>query len=146
VIIGGGSRSNWRYFSRHLTNAKDNERVTLIEVRGLAADNVRDALREMHAVASGTQCENFFYHADLNPREDEHLTPEQWEMAVDTLEKNLGLEGHSRFVIEHEKNGRIHRHVVWNRIDPDSMTAVSDYRNFAAHERTARELGASLRP
>jgi hypothetical protein len=140
VIISGGSRSNWRFFAKHLTNGKDNDRVELAEVRGLAADNVMDALREMDALASGTRCKNAIYHADINPREDEVLTPEQWEQAVDLLERNLGLEGHSRFVVEHEKEGRVHRHVIWSRVDTETMTVVSDSNNYAKHERTARTL------
>ncbi|MEQ1864541.1 MAG: relaxase/mobilization nuclease domain-containing protein [Micropepsaceae bacterium] len=140
MIISGGSRSNWRFFAKHLTNAQDNERVELIELRGVAGDNVREALREMDALASGTHCRNFFYHADINPREGERLAPEQWEQAVDTLEKNLGLEGHSRFVVEHEKHGRTHRHVIWSRIDVDTMTAVSDSYDFRKHQLTARML------
>jgi hypothetical protein len=140
VIVSGGSRCNWRFFSKHLMKTEENERVTVAEIRGLAGDTVLQGFREMDALASGTRCKNFFYHANINPREDEHLTAEQWELAVDALEKNLGLEGHSRMVVEHEKEGRTHRHVIWSRIDVDSMTAVSDSRNYAAHERTAREL------
>jgi hypothetical protein len=140
VIISGGSRSNWRFFSKHLVKAEENERVEIMDIRGLAAETVLEAFREMDALASGTRAKNFFYHANINPRADEILTPEQWEQATDTLEANLGLEGHSRFVVEHEKDGRTHRHVVWSRIDTDSMTAVSDSRNYAAHERTSRAL------
>jgi hypothetical protein len=140
MIINGGSRSNWRFFAKHLAKADGNERVEITEIRGLAADSIQEALREMDALASGTRCKNFFYHANINPREDEVLTPEQWEKAVDTLENNLGLDGHSRFIVEHEKDGRAHRHVIWSRIDTDRMTAVSDSKNYAAHERTARAL------
>ncbi|CAN7771538.1 relaxase/mobilization nuclease domain-containing protein [Pseudorhodoferax sp. LjRoot39] len=140
MIINGGSRSNWRFFAKHLVKTTENERVEITEIRGLAADTVLEAFREMDALASGTRCTNFFYHANLNARVDEVLTPEQWDQAVDALEHNLGLDGHSRFVVEHHKEGRTHRHVVWSRIDPDSMTAVSDSKNFAVHERTARDL------
>jgi hypothetical protein len=99
-----------------------------------------DAFREMEAVARGTKCDNYFYQANINPREDERLTPAQWREAVDTLERNLGLTGQPRFVIEHEKEGRTHRHVVWSRIDPERMTAISDSLTAAIHERTSREL------
>lgn len=140
MIINGGSRSNWRFFAKHLVKTEENEHVHVVDIRGLAAENVMEAFREMDALASGTRCKNFFYHANINPRADEVLTPEQWDKAVDTLESNLGLEGHSRFVVEHEKEGRAHRHVIWSRIDTDSMTAVSDSKNYAAHEHTARAL------
>jgi hypothetical protein len=144
MIISGGSRSNGRFFSKHLMKAEENEHVEVVDIRGLAADDIREAFREMEALASGTRAKNFFYHANINPRADETLTPEQWEQATDTLEAELGLEGHSRFVVEHSKDGRTHRHVVWSRIDVDSMTAVPDSNNYAAHERAARALEAAF--
>jgi hypothetical protein len=140
MIISGGARSNWRFFARHLMRTDENERVRVEEIRGLAGETPREALREMDALASGTRCKDFFYHANLNPREDEHLTQEQWDCAVDRLEKNLGLDGQSRIVVEHEKQGRTHRHVIWSRIDPDTMTAISDSHNYAKHAATSREL------
>ncbi len=140
MIIKGGSRKSGAFFAKHLMKAEDNERVEITEMRGLYADNITEAFREMRLVAAGTRAENFFYHASLNPREDEHLTPEQWDFAVDRLEHNLGLDGHARFQVEHEKEGRAHRHIVWSRIDPDTMTATSDSNNYLAHDKTREEL------
>jgi hypothetical protein len=140
MIINGGSRRAGRFFARHLTNEAKNGRVELCEIRGLLADNVAEAFREMEAVACGTRCRNFFYHANINPRDNERLTPEQWEEAIDRLEHNLSLDGQPRFVIEHEKEGRVHRHVIWSRIDAESMKAISDSLTARIHERTSREL------
>jgi hypothetical protein len=140
MIINGGSRSNGGFFTRHLMRADENERVNVTEIRGLAAQDVRGAFREMKAVASGTKAKNYFYHANINPRESETLTAEQWNQAVDTLERSLGLTDQPRFVIEHEKDGRTHRHIVWSRIDADSMTAISDSLTYRKHERAAREI------
>jgi hypothetical protein len=140
MIINGGSRRNSAFFAKHLTNGENNERVTLCELRNLAAENVADAFREMEAIALGTLCRNYFYHANLNPREDEELTQEQWEEAVNTLEKYLALEGHARFVVEHRKQGRTHRHVIWSRIDVASMTAVGMTDDFEKHQTVARLL------
>ena len=140
MIIKGGSRSNRRFFARHLTNENDNDRVRVVEFHGFAHEDVDDAFRDMEAVAKYTNCKNFFYHVSMSPGEDERLSEKQWERAVDTLEKNLGLEGQSRIVFEHEKNGRVHRHVVWSRIDLDSMTARPDSLTYAKHEQSAREI------
>jgi len=140
MVINGGSRRYREWWARHLQNAEHNERVTLVETRGLLSTTIDDALREMEAVALGTRCANYLYHANLNPQEDEFLTPEQWEQSVDALEHNLGYDGLARFVVEHAKKGRVHRHAVWSRIDPETMTARPDSWNFAVHERTAREL------
>ncbi len=139
MVINGHSRSNGAFFSKHLMK-EDNERVEVKEIRGLMAQDVKEAFLEMRMIAAGTGAKNYFYHANLNPREDEHLTPEQWTIAVDTLEKKLGLEGHARFIVEHEKNGRTHQHVIFSRVNPDTMTTVSDSFNYLAHTETSREL------
>lgn len=141
MIINGGSRSNGGFFAGHLMRADENERVTVKDMRGFAyAQDVPEAFREMREVASGTSCKNFFYHANINTRADERLTPEQWAQAVDALERDLHLDGQPRFVVEHEKEGRVHCHVVWSRIDPDTMTAVPDSHNYRTHEDVSREL------
>ena len=97
-----GLYRNGRYFARHLMNAQDNECVRVVETRGLLADNVADAFREMQLIASGTSCENYFYHSDLDPRESERLTDEQWGQAQNILERHLGLDEQPRFVVEHQ--------------------------------------------
>lgn len=140
MIINGGSRSNGAFFARHLTNGEKNERVTVYEIRGLAAETIPGALREMAAVAQGTLCKNYFYHANLNPKQHERLSSEQWDFAVDTLERNLQLEGHARFVVEHQKHGRTHRHVIWSRIDVMTMRPVRMTDDYEKHQATARQL------
>jgi hypothetical protein len=140
MIINGGSRSNGAFFAKHLTNGEHNERVTLCEMRNLAAENIPDAFREMAAVAMGTLCKNYFYHANINPREAEILTQEQWQFAADLLEKNLGLETNARFVVEHKKEGRTHRHVIWSRIDVANMIAAVMADDYEKHQATARAL------
>lgn len=137
MIINGGSRCASGFWARHLQNAEKNERVSVIEIRGLAAENVADAFTELDAIALGASAKNHFYVADINPVEA--LTAEQWTRAVDALEENLGLSGQARFVVEHEKEGRTHRHVVWSRLDED-LRVISDSHTAFTHERTSRLL------
>ncbi|MBF0554853.1 MAG: relaxase/mobilization nuclease domain-containing protein [Nitrospirae bacterium] len=140
MIIKGSSRAGAAGLSKHLQNAKTNERVTLQETSWTLAKDITGALHEMDAIAAGGRCKAFMYHAQINPKADEHLTPEQWQKAVDTLEKNLGLEGHQRVVVEHVKDGRQHYHVVWNRLDVETLKSVSMSWNYRTHELTARQL------
>ncbi len=140
MIISGGSRSNGAFFARHLMRADRNERVHVVELRGLTAHTVRGAFRELEAIASGTRCANYFYHAHLNPREGEQLTAGQWEEATDMLERELGLTGQPRIIVEHVKEGRTHRHVVFSRIDADSMRALPDSLTYRKHEAAARQI------
>lgn len=124
----------------HLGNAEKNERVTLLETRGTVAQDLRGALVEMDAYALGTNCKKSLYHAAISPEPPHRLTPEQREEAVDALEKTLGLDGHARVVVMHEKLGREHVHVVWSRIDLEKMRSVSDSHNYRKHEEVARDL------
>ena len=68
------------------------------------------------------------------------LTPEQRTEAIDALEEKLGLTGHARVVVMHDKHDRQHIHVVWSRIDLDKMRSVSDSHNYRKHEEVSRDL------
>ena len=141
MIIKGGGAGNVGFWGNHLQEAEKNERAEVVEIKGLAADDLKGALREMQAVAAGSRSQgNFMYQANMSPRIDEHLSPEQWQQAWDTLEKNLGLEGHQRVIVEHEKGGRVHQHAIWNRVDVDTMRVADIGGNYRTHEQTARQL------
>jgi hypothetical protein len=140
MIIKGKSRSGPSSLAAHLGNAEKNERVQLLSTRGTAAQDLRGALIEMDAVAAGTRCEKPLYHAAISPEPPHRLGDDQRMEAVDALEKKLGLEGHARVVVLHEKLGREHLHVVWSRIDIDTMRSVSDSHNYRKHEECSRDL------
>jgi hypothetical protein len=141
IIIEGGSRCAGSWWAAHLQNTEKNERAKLVGIEGLSAETVPELFREMHAMSLGAaNVKNYFYQANINPRADEHLTPEQRREAVATLGRNLGLDGQPHFVIEHEKAGRIHQHVIWLRVDMERMRAIPDSLTAQIHERTSREL------
>ncbi len=141
MVIKGNPGGNVMYWAKHLTNDDKNERAELKEIRGLAAGNLQDALWEMKWVAAGSRSQgNFLYQANINVPDFEHLSEEQWTEAFDTLEKNLGLEGHQRVIVEHEKEGRVHRHAVWNRVDVETMRVTDMKGNYRIHAATSREL------
>ncbi len=117
-----------------------NERAEVREISGVAAENLRGALLEMEAIATGTRATKPFYHASINTRADEPLTDEQRAAAIDRLETALGLSGQSRVVVVHFKEGREHCHIVWSRIDLERMRAISDSHNYRKHEEVARDL------
>ena len=142
MIINGGSRRAGGWWAKHLENAEHNERVTLAEIVGLDAATIPDLMHEMEILArnSGSRAENYFYQANINPRDHEHLTPAQRHGAKELLLENLGLSGQPHFVVEHEKAGRVHFHVIAFRIDMERGRAISDSLTAQIHERTSREL------
>jgi hypothetical protein len=140
MIIKGTARTGPDVLGKYLGNADKNERIEVLEVKGTLAQDLVGALVEMDAYAEGTKCEKPLYHSMISPEPPFRLTPEQRESAIDALEKKLGLEGHARVVVLHEKLGREHIHVVWTRIDLEGMRAVSDSHNYRKHEEVARDL------
>lgn len=140
MIIKGKSRAGAASLAAHLGNAEKNERVTLLESRGTVANDLRGALVEMEAYGSATRCVKALYHAAISPEPPHRLTPEQRAEAIDALEEKLGLTGHSRVVVMHEKLGREHVHVVWSRINLDRLISVSDGHNYRRHEEVSRDL------
>lgn len=141
TTIKGKSRKEAAKAGAYLLNKGKNEKVELIEIKETVSQNVKDAMREMEAVAAGSRSEKFLYHASINFEEGENLTSKQDKLkAVDILEKELKLVGHQRVVVEHNKDNREHLHILWNRVDPETMIARHMSNSYAAHERAAREI------
>lgn len=140
MIIKGNPVTGAAALGRYLQNAEKNERVTVIEVKGTVAEDLNGALIEMDAYGQGTKCEKALYHGKISPEPPFTLNREQILESVDLLEKRLGLEGHARVIVMHEKDGRQHFHPIWTRIDLNTMKAVPDSHNYRKHEEVSREL------
>ena len=144
MVINGGSRSGsfayTSYLGTHLQRTDTNERVHVRELHGVAAADLTAALREMSAVGDGSRSRLPLYHANIDWRADEKMTEAQKARAIERLGHELGLAGQPRVVVEHVKAGREHLHVVWSRIDGDTLQAISNSHNYRKHEIVAREL------
>ena len=140
MILKGSQRSGALKLAAHLLNERDNDHVELHELRGFTADDLHGALRESEAIAKGTRCRQHLFSLSLNPPDTERVSVAQFETAIARAEESLGLSGHARAVIFHEKEGRRHAHVVWSRINVNKMKAVnlSFYKNKL--NRLSREL------
>ena len=120
--------------------------MEVLELRGVAAKDLRGALQEMEAAAAACpNCRKPLYHASINTRAGERLNDTQRMQAIDRLERELGLTGQPRVVVAHEKkdrqrHDREHCHVVWSRIDLARLRTISDSHNYRKHELVAREL------
>jgi hypothetical protein len=139
MIIKGKSRGGPKQLATHLLRSDTNERVEVLELKS-PAPNITEAFRDWQLLADGTKGTRGLYHANIDPDAKYVMSRDQWRIAVDRLEKELGLDGQPRAVVLHEKNGRAHAHVVWQRTNIDSMTLVSDSHNYHAHERASLAL------
>ena len=138
MIIKGNSRGGASQLARHLLRADTNERVKIIELQS-PLDDLGDTLRDWQLISTGTKGKKGLYHANISPDHYE-MTPAQWLRCVETLETELGFTGQPRAIVLHEKEGREHIHVVWQRTDIDTMTLKSDSQNYQAHERASLSL------
>ncbi|HTU13199.1 MAG TPA: relaxase/mobilization nuclease domain-containing protein [Allosphingosinicella sp.] len=140
MILKGSQRAGASGLAAHLLNEKDNEHVRVHELRGFAADDLHGALTEAQAVAKGTKCKQFLFSLSLNPPQSARVGEAEFERAADQAEKVLGLDGQPRAIVFHEKEGRLHAHVVWSRIDASKMRAV----NMAHFKRKLTGLSKEL--
>jgi hypothetical protein len=125
MILKGSQRAGANQLSAHLLNQRDNEHVRVHELRGFAADDLHGALAEAYAVSKGTKCKQFMFSLSLNPPKGATVGEAEFERAAAEAERALGLDGQPRAIVFHEKEGRMHAHVVWSRIDAATMRAVN---------------------
>lgn len=124
MILKGSQRGGGNDLARHLMKMEDNEHVLIHELRGFAANDLKGAFQEAEAISRGTKCRQFLFSLSLSPPVGESAPVEAFEGAIAQIEKKLGLEGQSRAIVFHEKEGRRHAHCVWSRIDAAKMTAI----------------------
>lgn len=125
MILVGSQRGGASQLASHLMNDRDNDHVTVEELRGFLADDLHGALSEAHAIAKGTRCKQFLFSLSFNPPKNADISIDGLREAADRAEDLLGLAEQPRAIVIHEKNGRRHAHVVWSRIDADEMKAIN---------------------
>jgi hypothetical protein len=147
-IIKGQSIRCTEASHNHVMRGPENQKITVLDVKGFATKNADEALTMMELSAIGTKCQKPVYSAKINPETDRLWTKQEVQQAVELLEKNLNLVGHQRVVIEHVKKGRTHYHVLWNRFHPDGGRAKNMGNDYAIHQKTQKELEQAfkLRP
>lgn len=125
MILKGSQRAGAKQLSAHLLNDRDNDHVAVLELEGFIAEDLHGALREAEAVSKATRCTQYLFSLSLNPPKDAIAGEEDFMRAADQAGKALGLDGQPRAIIIHEKEGRRHAHVVWSRIDAETLTAIN---------------------
>lgn len=150
MVIKGKCRGNGLQLAEYLLSDK-NDRAELLEITGTTApNNLKRSLVEMGLTALMTKSEAGLYHAQINPDPKEPgMTKEAWKKAVDILAKELGLEGQRRAIVLHEKNGRTHAHVVFERYQEgkgknEQGILWSDDKNYKKHEKASRAIEKAL--
>ena len=117
--------------AKHLLRADENEAVKVLHIRGTARPaDLAASLRSMQRATVLTKGKTGLFHISLNPRKDESagMTAEQWERTQQAIEDEYKLHDQPRVIVEHRKEGRIHRHVVYQLTLTD-MGKLIDIKN-----------------
>ena len=156
MILEGSTISSTghaRQMAAHLYKDENEE----IHVRGIYGNDHRKAVEntlvDMYQLTKLTKGKkNAIFHVAISPRENEALTNEQKQKAINMIQKRFGLEDQMFFEMDHVKEGRAHTHVFWSTVDIEQgkLKNLSHYKlrlqtlanemevNFG-HERTARQ-------
>ncbi|NSX54807.1 relaxase/mobilization nuclease domain-containing protein [Parasulfitobacter algicola] len=140
MILKGSQRAGASALADHLMNARDNDHIYILELRGFVSNDLHGALLETHAISKATRCQQYMFSLSLNPPQDHIATEDQFLDAANRAEEKLGLSGQPRAIVIHEKDGRRHAHVVWSRIDIDEMKAI----NLPHFKTKLRDLSRDL--
>ena len=116
MIFYASQRANAAELAKHLLNMQENDHVTIHDLRGFATHDLTEALLEVEAISRGTRCKQYLFAVSLNPPEEADVPIEDFEAAVEQIEKRLNLIDQPRIIAFHEKKGRRHCHVVWSRL------------------------------
>jgi hypothetical protein len=125
MIMVGNQRGNGLKLAAHLMNTRDNDHVTVHELRGFTAETLHGAFQEADAISKGTKCQQYLFSLSISPPETEKVSTSDILDAIERAEHRLGLNDQARAIVFHEKNGRRHAHVVWSRIDVMDMKAIN---------------------
>jgi hypothetical protein len=149
MIVKGKVRDGGAQLAAYLMDngKQENEQVTVLEVKSGLTQDPKKALRDMDISTLQTKGKLGLYHCILNPAAGEKLTAEQWQQAVDTLEKEIEFEGQNRVLVMHEKlnseGQRVqHVHVVWQRERDGKLLQLGN--NYQKHDKAREKLEVSL--
>lgn len=147
MVIRGKIRGNGSQLAGYLMKQADNDNVRVFDIRGTSQPNdLKASLLEMSLTAELTMSSRGLYHAQLNPAygEDKKMQAADWYKAADMLEKELKYEGQKRVIVLHEKKGRTHAHIVWERYDHDKGIMISDSFSRLAQDRARKDMEKEL--
>jgi len=143
AVVKGRSRGNGSQLANYLLQNKENDSVQVLDIRGTShPQDLKKSLLEMSLSSELTKGKHGLYHLQFNPAigEDQTMTPEDWLTAADILDKHLELDGHKRAIVLHEKNGRIHAHISWERYDYETGKLWDDGLNYRKHDQAREEI------
>lgn len=122
----------------YLLKKGDNDNVRLFEIRGTSNEHdLSRSLFEMSITSELTKTDKALFHVQICPAygDDRRMTDDDWKRAADLMEIETGFTGQRRAIVLHDKKGKTHAHVVWERYDHDKGIMKSNKFSRFAQDR-----------
>lgn len=145
IVKGRARKDGFQLAAYVLDNAKkENEKVQVLDVKAGQTRDARAAIIDMDLATELTRRgEKGIYHVQINPAigDDRKMSLDDWILAAENIENEIGFSGQNRVLVMHEKRGkdgilRQHVHAIWQREKDGKLLSLS--HNYKAHDR-ARE-------
>lgn len=142
MILRGRIRGNGAQLATYLLTKGDNQSVQVFDIRGTSQPNdLKKSLVEMSLTSElSGRTEKGLYHVVINPRpgEDRKMTAADWFRAAEILEEQRGFTGQKRIMVLHEKKGRLHMHVAWERYNHDQGKMICNKQSRRDQDRARK--------
>ncbi|GAB3282777.1 hypothetical protein GCM10027347_59230 [Larkinella harenae] len=120
--------------TRYLLHNTKNEKAIYLGAQGTAfPDDLERSVAQMMLAGEDSKSEKPLYFGILSPdlTVDKTLTADEWEQMRLIQARHLGLENQPFTWVEHHKRARtgdmrVHRHVIYQRFDPDTGKMIGD--------------------
>lgn len=143
MIVKGKIRGNGGQLASYLLRKGENESISLFDIRRTSHPyDLRKSLLEMSFTSELTRTDKGLYHVQINPRpgEDKRMTEKDWLRAAEILEEETGFKGQKRIMVMHEKKGRLHMHVAWERYHHETGKMLSNKYSRYAQDRARKRM------
>jgi hypothetical protein len=144
VVTRGGIRGNGRQLADYLLTQGDNDKVAVFDIRGTSQpDDLRKSLIEMSLTAElSGRTKKGLYHVVINPDPEAsyRMAAADWFRAAEIMEQQAGFTGQKRVMVLHEKKGRIHAHVAWERYNHETGKMIPNKHSRLAQNRARIQM------
>ena len=133
MILSGSTISNInhaRKMAAHLYK-DENEKVVRETLNGgTEYTDLEKSLVSMQLMTKMTKGNTGIFHVAISPREHENLTPEQYDEAIEMIERKFGFRDENdvlqqpRVRVDHVKDGRPHSHLLWSLVDQENEKLI----------------------
>ncbi len=133
------------HYLLHGRSGEESERVAWTAGRNLGTDDpdVAAALMQ-NTAARNERVESPVYHLTISFDPNDPITPEQMQVVVDRVLRDLGLAEHQAVLVAHQDRAHPHVHLMINRVHPETGVAWDRWQDQPRIQRALRELEREL--